>query len=119
MLHDLLPRTPFPHETARRSENYLPPLPCLHRPRDEALPIAHALDVVEDRDRGVAGEDEVAVHAVDQELGIGGRWDGALRGAEALCYDGAAVDTARVARMPEFAGVGEDVLGGEVGEMVR
>lgn len=71
--------------------------------------------MVEDGDRGVAGEDEVAMHAVDQELGIrgrwGGRWDRALRGAEALCYDGAAVDAARVAGVPEFAGVGEDVLG--------
>jgi len=115
MLHDLLPRAPLPHKTARRRENHHPPLPCLHRPRNEALPIAHALDVVEDRDRGVAGEDEIAVHAVDQELGIGGRWDGALRGAETLGYDGAAVDAARVAGVPEFAGVGEDVLGGGVG----
>ncbi len=74
--------------------------------------------MVKDRDRGVASEDEVAMHAVDQELGTGGRLvggDGALRGAEALCYDGAAVDAARVAGVPEFAGVGEDVLGGGVG----
>lgn len=38
-----------------------------------------------------------------------------MRSAEALCYDGAAVDAARVAGVPEFAGVGEDVLGGGVG----
>jgi len=76
--------------------------------------------MVEDRNRGVAGEDKVAVHAVDQELGIGGglegrEWDSSLRGAETLGYDGAAVDAARVAGVPEFAGVGEDVLGGGVG----
>ena len=120
MLHDLVPRTPLPHKTARRRENHLPLLPCLHRARNEALPVAHALNMVEDRNRGVAGEDKVAVHAVDQELGIGGglegrEWDSSLRGAETLGYDGAAVDAARVAGVPEFAGVGEDVLGGGVG----
>ena len=50
---------------------------------------------------------------MDQELAIGGGGgDGALRGAEALGYDSAAVDAACVAGVPEFAGVGEDVLGG-------
>lgn len=79
--------------------------------------------MVEDGNRGVAGEDEVAVHAVDQELGIGGRfgggWDGALRGAEALCYHGTTEDAAPVGGVPEFAGVGEDVLGRKVGELGR
>ncbi len=113
MLHDLLPCTPLPHETARRRENRLAPLPCLHRPCYKTLPIPHALNMVEDRDRGVACKDKIAVHAVDQELAIGGGGgDGALRGAEALGYDSAAVDAACVAGVPEFAGVGEDVLGG-------
>lgn len=66
------------------------------------------LDVVHDGDLGVAGENEVAVHAVDGKV----RWDGSLSGSEALRDDGTAVDTAGSWGMPERSGVGKDVLGG-------
>lgn len=69
------------------------------------------LDVVEDGDGAVPREDEVAVHAVDEEV----RGDGELCGSEALCDYRAAVDPAGAGGVPEGAGVGEDVLlGGRV-----
>jgi hypothetical protein len=64
------------------------------------------LDVVEDGDGGVAGEHEVAVHAVDGEV----CGDGELGGGEALGDYGAAVDAAGSRGVPEGARVGEDVL---------
>lgn len=66
------------------------------------------LDVVHDGDLGVAGENEVAVHAVNGKV----RGDGSLGGGEALRDDGTAVDAAGSWGMPERSGVGEDVLGG-------
>ena len=67
--------------------------------------------MVQDRDGGVAGEDEVAVHAVDGEVGR----DGGLRRGEALRDGGATEDAARARRVPERAGVGVDVRA-DVGE---
>jgi hypothetical protein len=67
------------------------------------------LDVVEDRQGGVAREHKVAVHAVDREVFR----DGKLCGREALGYYGAAVDASRPRGVPEGAGVGEDILGGK------
>lgn len=62
--------------------------------------------MIEDWDRGVAGQDEVAVHAVDKEDGVvvgwGGRWDGGLGCGEALRDDSAAIDSARAGWVPEF-----------------
>ena len=78
---------------------------------DEGFPVANALDVVEDRDVGVAREDEVAVHAVDGEV----ERDGGLRSAEALSDGSAAIDAAGAGRVPEGAGIGVDV-GADVGE---
>lgn len=54
------------------------------------------LNVVEDGDGRVAGEDEVAVHGVDGEVG----WHGSLGCSEALCDHGAAVDAARSGGVP-------------------
>ena len=66
--------------------------------------------MVQNRDRAVAREHEVAVHAVDEVFGCGMR-DGGLRGGEALGDYGTPVDTARTRGVPEFTGVGENVLG--------
>lgn len=107
--HRLRPFTSLPHEATRRGKDAPPLLPRLYRPRHKALPVAHPLDVVQDRDRAVAREHEVAVHAVNEVFGCGRR-DGGLRGGEALGDDGAPVDAASTGRVPEFAGVGEDVL---------
>ena len=62
--------------------------------------------MVEDWDTGVPGEDEVAVHGMDGEVG----GDGALGGGETLGYDGAAVDAAGSRGVPEWAGVGVQIL---------
>ena len=62
--------------------------------------------MVEDRDVPVAREHEVAVHAVHGVF-VGG--DCELRGGETLGDRGAAEDAAGAGRMPEGAGVGEDV----------
>ena len=43
-------------------------------------------------------------------VGSGGRRDGELGRGEGLCDCGAAVDAARAGRVPEGAGVCEDVL---------
>lgn len=62
--------------------------------------------MVEHGDLGVAGEDEVAVHAVDCEI-----WtDCGLGGGEGLRDYAAAVDAAGAGRVPERARVGEEVL---------
>lgn len=111
MLHQLLPAAPLAHKAHRNCKDAFPTLPGLHRARREALAFAHVLDVVQDRDARVAGQHEVAVHRVHGEV----RWDGALRGGEALGDDGAAVDAARAGRVPEGTGVGEDVLWEERG----
>ena len=48
MIHRLYPSTALSHETARRGEYTSTPLPRLHSPRDEALPVTDTLNVVED-----------------------------------------------------------------------
>lgn len=68
------------------------------------------LDIVHDGELAVAGQDEVAVHAMHREVAR----DGPLGGREALCYDRAAVDSAGTWRMPEGPSVGEDVLRAEM-----
>ena len=68
--------------------------------------------MVDDRDFGVAVQDEVTVHRVHVEV-FG---DGALGGREALGDDGSAVDSAGSGRVPEGPGVGEEV-GVDVGEV--
>ena len=105
------PAGPLPREAHRRREDALAALARLHGARDEGFPVADALDVVEDGDLRVAGEDKVAVHAVDCEV----RRDGRLRRGEALRDGGAAEDAARPRRVPEGPGVGVDV-GADVGE---
>lgn len=62
--------------------------------------------MVEDRNGGVPSEDEVAMHGVHGEVG----GNGALGGGKALGYDGAAVDAASSGWVPEWAGVGVEVL---------
>lgn len=109
MLYRLLPSTSLPHKATRGCEDTSTLLPRLHGPGHEALSIPHTLNVVKDGDRAVAREHEVAVHAVDEVLGGGGR-DGGLRGRETLSYYGTAVDAPGAWGVPEFAGVGEDVL---------
>jgi hypothetical protein len=90
----------------RRREDAPPPLPRLHRPRRKRPPVAHALDVEQDRRRRVSGQQEVAVARVREEV-IGHR---ALARRQALRDDGAAVDAPRAWRVPRLARVGEDVL---------
>ena len=107
----MLDQIPWPPATAlfreahRRREDGFAPLPRLDSACREALAVADALDVVEDGDGGVAGEDEIAVHAVDGEVGR----DGGLGGGEALGDGSAAEDAAGAGRVPELAGVGVDV----------
>lgn len=103
MLNGLLTSAPLPHEAQRCSEDAFPPLPRLHGPGNEALPVAHPLDMIEDGYRRVAGEDEVAVHAVNQEFRVGGRYSG-LRGGEALGYHCTPIYPSGTGRMPQFAG---------------
>ncbi len=114
MLNQLLPAAALAHKTHRHREYATTALPRLHGARRERFALAHVLDVVEDGDLGVAGEDEVAVHRVDGE----GRGHSALCRGEALRYDGAAVDATRPGGVPERACVGEDVLDGGVSEGV-
>lgn len=70
--------------------------------------------MVQNRDRAVARQDEVAVHAVHEEGGMGvgcGRVrNGELGGGEGLRDGGAAVDATCAGRVPQGAGVCEDVL---------
>lgn len=87
-------------------EDAFPALTGLHCASREGFAFAHVLDVVEDGDGRVPGEDEVAVHAVDCEMG----GNGELGCGEALGYYGAAVDAAGARGVPERARVGEDVL---------
>ena len=79
MFHDLRASATFPGKADCGREYALAPLSCLYSPSQEASPIAHALDMVQDRNGGVSSEDEVAVHAMRQEDRIivrrAGRWD--------------------------------------------
>src|SRR2546423_8155934 len=103
--------TPLLGETHGRGEDRLPLLSCLHRPCCEALPISDSFHVVQDRDGGVTGENEVAVHAVDGEVG----GNSVLGSGEALRDGGAAENAPRPWRMPEGARVRVDVWA-DVGE---
>ena len=106
MLNQLLPAATFPDETHRCREYGFPALSRLHRARGERSPLPDVLDVVQDGDVGITGQNEVAVHAVDSEVG----GDGGLGGGKALCDCSAAVDTAGTGWMPEGPGVGVNVL---------
>lgn len=109
--HRLCAAAVFAHEAQRGGEDGSPALARLHGARSEGPALANVLDMVEDGEGAVAGEHEVAVHAVDGEV----RGDGELSGGEALGYHGAAVDAAGAGGVPEGAGVGEDVLEGKGG----
>ena len=98
------------HEGHGRGEDDGAALAGLHRTGYEGFSVAHPLDVVEDWDFAIARQHEVAMHAVDCEVG----WDRGLGGAEALCYGGAAEDAPRPWGVPEGPGIGEDV-GTDVG----
>ena len=56
------------HEGEGCGEDWLAALAGLHGSCCKGFAFADVLDVVEDGDGGVAGEDEVAVHAVDSEV---------------------------------------------------
>ena len=108
MHNRFLPSGPLPGERHGGGEDAFPPLSRLHGAGSEGAPFAHVLDVVEDGDRRVACQYEIAVHAVHGEVA----GNGALRGGETLCDYAAAVDAAGSGGVPEGTGVGEDVLGG-------
>lgn len=84
------------HEAHGGGEDGLRVLPRLHGPGAVAAAVADALDVVNDGDVAVAGQDEVAVHAVHVEVGR----DGLLGRGEALCDGDAAEDAASAGRVP-------------------
>lgn len=96
MFQSLLPTTIRSVETQRRCENGPSALPCLHGSGGEASAGAHALDMVYDRNLGVAGKNKVAVHTVHEEVVR----DSPLCGREALRDHSTAVDAARARGMP-------------------
>lgn len=106
MFQFLLPSTIRSIETQRRRENGSSALSCLNGSSREASAGAHTLDMVYDGDLGVTGENEVAVHAVHEEVVR----DGSLCGGQALRDHGAAVDASRAGGMPQRSGVCKDVL---------
>ncbi len=86
------------------------PLAGLDGAGGEGAAVAHLFDVEEDGQVAGAGEQEVAVAAVHEEVvghGLGGR-------RQRHGDDGAAVDAARARRVPGLARVSEDVLEGAV-----
>ena len=97
---------PFPHEGDGGGEDAATLLARLHGPRGEGATVPDQLDVEEDGELGRAGEKEVAVHGVDEEVS----GHGLLGGSETHGDHGAAVDTAGAGGMPWLAGIGEDVL---------
>lgn len=106
MLEFLLPPTVLATEAERSGEDGPAALPGLNGAGRKAPAVAHALDMIDDGDLRVAGEDEVAVHAMDGEIA----GHGALGGGQGLGDGGAAVDAARAGGMPEGARIREDVL---------
>ena len=68
--------------------------------------------MVDERQLGVPGQDEVAVHRVDGEVVV----NRLLRGAERLGNSSAAKDAARAWRKPHGTGVGEEI-GVDVAEL--
>lgn len=111
----LLTPTALAHETHGDGEDGLAALAGLDGAGGEALALAHVLDVVQDGDLRVTGQHEVAVHRVHGEV----RGYGALRRRQALRDHRPAVDAARPRGVPEWSGVGEDVLLGGGGELGR
>lgn len=114
MFDSLLPATVCLAETQRGGEDGPPALSGLYSPRDKTPSVANTLDMVEDGDGGVSGQNEVAVHAVDGKIvghGSHGRGQG-------LGYRGSAIDTACSRRMPEGTGVCENILFGEKKKIV-
>ncbi len=76
MHHRLPPATPLADEAYRGGEDAFASLASLHCAGEETAAGAYALDGVEDGHGGVAGEDEVAVHAVGEEGAVGGGGNG-------------------------------------------
>lgn len=106
MLDGQFPAGTGAHERDRRGEDTFPALTSLDCSRDETASVTYTFDVIENGDLAVAGEHEVAVHAVD---GVEVTGDGELGGGQALGDGGAAEDAAGTGRVPEWSGVGEDV----------
>lgn len=102
----LLPTTVGLAETQGGGEDGPTPLSGLYGARDKAASVAHPFDVVEDRDFGITGENEVAVHAVDGKVG----GNGSHGRGEGLRNRGTTVDTAGPGRVPKRSSVGEDIL---------
>ena len=100
------------HEGGGRGEDAAAALAGLDGPRREGPAVAHLLDVEEDGQLGGAGQEEVAVAAVDEEIS----GDGPLRGSQTHGDYGTAVDAAGAWGVPWLARVGEDVLFGSVRE---
>jgi len=78
----------------------------LHGPGGVGLAVADLFHVEEDGELAGAGQQEVAVAAVDDEI-LG---DGPLGRGQTEGDDGAAVDAPGSGGVPLLAGVGEDVL---------
>ena len=106
MFNLFLPTTVGLAETQGGGEDGPTPLSGLYGARDKAASVAHPFDVVEDRDFGITGENEVAVHAVDGKVG----GNGSHGRGEGLRNRGTTVDTAGPGRVPERSSVGEDIL---------
>ena len=74
--------------------------------------------MVEDRDFCIAGENEVAMHTMDEERGIlvRGRWrrNCQLRCCKGLGDDRPAVDSTSPGWVPQRAGISVNVLGEKV-----
>lgn len=92
----LLPAAILLDKTYRGREDALASLPGLYRSGGEAAAVADSLDVEEEGHGGGAGEEEVAVAGVREEV-VG---DCLLRGGEGLSDDGAAIDAAGAWGMP-------------------
>ena len=96
VLHQLTPTTVLPYEAHGGGEDGLPPLPRLYRPCGKASPFTNVFDMVDYGYVVIAGEDKVAVHAVDGEVGR----DRLLRRGEALCNRATSIDASSSRRVP-------------------
>ena len=106
MAHSSLSTRSLPRKRHCGGEDTLAALAGLDCAGSKGLALTHVLDVVDDGDCGIAGENEVAVHAVHAEVG----GNSALSGGETLCDDGSSVHTSCSGWMPEGAGIGIQVL---------